>query len=329
MKIIKIYYFKNFYIINLSIYELLKKNNILNDKYLNNLINIHYIINNGKIIFKFKYKESNNIFIYKQSDNYSFIPEIILYFHSNKNEMDEQYNKFKENKNMEYDINNIINNNNFIQVDSFYLYDTQNKVELSEIKSDNQINKKSIEFLINIYITHKDIENKTKRSLKNSSIEIYSIINKESMNKILNYFEYNNFIDFIKENIIDKNEDKIVDEIMNNFYNNEYLMNLNNKAKKAAQALKSIKMINENESIDYNNDIEIINDKVKNYINELLEDIYIEDRKFLFGDKKIIMDYKFVKNYFIIGKFENCAFKSEIMLIFEQIYRKLFFNISS
>ena len=193
----KIYYFKNFYIINLSIYELLKKNNILNDKYLNNLINIHYIINNGKIIFKFKYKECNNIFIYKQSDNYSFIPEIILYFHSNKNEMDEQYNKFKENKNMEYDINNIINNNNFIQVDSFYLYDTQNKVELSEIKSDNQINKKSIEFLINIYITHKDIENKTKRSLKNSSIEIYSIINKESMNKILNYFEYNNFIDFI------------------------------------------------------------------------------------------------------------------------------------
>ena len=232
--------------------------------------------------------------------------------------MDEQYNKFKENKNMEYDINNIINNNNFIQVDSFYLYDTQNKVELSEIKSDNQINKKSIEFLINIYITHKDIENKTKRSLKNSSIEIYSIINKESMNKILNYFEYNNFIDFIKENIIDKNEDKIVDEIMNNFSHHEYLMNLNNKVKKAAQALKSIKMINENESIDYNNDIEIINDKVKNYINELLEDIYIEDRKLLFGDKKIIMDYKFVKNYFIIGKFENYAFKSEIILNFEQ-----------
>ena len=77
-------------------------------------------------------------------------------------------------------------------------------------------------------------------------------------------------------------------------------------------------MINENESIDYNNDIEIINDKVKNYINELLEDIYIEDRKLLFGDKKIIMDYKFVKNYFIIGKFENYAFKSEIILNFEQ-----------
>jgi hypothetical protein len=30
------------------------------------------------------------------------------------------------------------------------------------------------------------------------------------------------------------------------------------------------------------------------------------------------MDYKFVKNYLVIGKFENCAFKSEIMLNFEQ-----------
>jgi len=45
-----IYYFKNFYIINPSFYELLKKNNILNDKYQNSLIKINYIINKGKII---------------------------------------------------------------------------------------------------------------------------------------------------------------------------------------------------------------------------------------------------------------------------------------
>ena len=323
-----IFYFKNFYIIIISIYELLKKNNILNDKYLNNLIKIHYIINNGKIIFKYVYNKCNNIFMYKQSSNFIFIPEVILYFHSNKNEMDEQYKKFKGNKNMEYDINNIINNNDFIQVDSFYLYDIQSKIEVSRIKHDNQINIKPIEFLINIYLTRKDIENKIKQGLINKSIEKYSIINKESMNKILYYFEYNKFVDFIEENIIDKNEDKILDEIMNNFYNNEYLMNLNNKAKKAAETLKSIKMINENDNKDYNDDIEIINDKVKNYIYELFGDIYIEDRKFLFGDKKIIMDYKFVKNYLIIGKFENSAFKSEIMLNFEQNkYTENYFSI--
>jgi len=304
--------------INLSIYDLLKKNNILNDIYINNLIKIEYIINNGKIIFKFVHNEGNNILIYKKSDNYIFIPEIILYFHSNKNEMDEQYEKFKINKNIKYDINNIGNNNNFIQVDSFYLYDTQNKVEVSKITTDNQINKKSIEFLLNIYLTHKDIEKKTKRNLINTNIEEYSIIKKDSMNKILIYFEYNNFIAFIEENIIDKNEDKILDEIMNKYYNNEYLMNLNNKVKKASQALRNIENINENKTIDYNDDIEIINNKVKNYINELFGDIYIINRKFLFGDQKIIMDYKFTKNYFIIGKFENCTFKPEIMLNFEQ-----------
>ncbi len=31
---------------------------------------------------------------------------------------------------------------------------------------------------------------------------------------------------------------------MNKFYNNEYLMNLNNEVKAATQALKNIKMIN-------------------------------------------------------------------------------------
>jgi len=137
--------------------------------------------------------------------------------------------------------------------------------------------------------------------------------------RIINYFEYDNFVDILKEIIIGKNEKKILVEIMNKFYNNEYLMNLNNKIKTASQALKNIKKLNEND-IDYNNndEFEIINDKVKNFINDLIGDIIIEDRKFLFGDQKIIMDYKFVKNYFIIGNFENSTFKSEIMLNFEQ-----------
>ena len=243
---------------------------------------------------------------------------IIIYFPSNKNEMDDEYENFKINKNIKYDINNIGNNNNFIPVDSFYLYDTQCKEEVFKNTPDNQIFKKSIEFLINIYLNRKNIENKTKRSLINTSIEKYSIIKKESMNKILNYFEYNKFIVFIEENNIDKNEDKILDEIMNKFYNNENLMNLNNKVEKVGQALQIIKMINENEVIDYNDDIEIINYKVKNYINDLLGDISIEDRKFLFGDKKIIMDYKFKKKILIIGNFENSSFKPEIMLNFEK-----------
>ena len=87
-----ILYFQNFYLINSDIYELLQKNYILNEKkYADQLIKTNYIINNGKIILKFEYNDCNNIFIYKQIDNYSFIPEIIVYFHSNKHEIDEQY----------------------------------------------------------------------------------------------------------------------------------------------------------------------------------------------------------------------------------------------
>ena len=196
---------------------------------------------------------------------YLYTNKLIIYFHSNKNEMNAQYENFKINKNIKYDINNIGNNNNFIQEDSFYLYNTQSKVEVSKIKTGNQINKKPFEFLINIYLTRKDLENKIKRSLINTNIEEYSIIKKELMNKIINYFEYDNFVDIFKKNIIDKNEDKIMDEIMNKLYNNEYLMKLNNKIKTAAEALKSIKMINENEAIEYKVDIEIINNKVKFY----------------------------------------------------------------
>ena len=148
------------------------------------------------------------------------------------------------------------------------------------------------------------------------------------MNKIINYFEYDNFVDIIEKNIIDKNEDKIMDEIMNKLYNNEYLMKLNNKIKTAAEALKSIKMINENEAIEYKDDIEIINNKVKNFINESLGDIYIVDTKFLFGDQKIIMDYKLVINSVIIGNFENNTFKSEILLNFYQKnYKVNYFQI--
>ena len=308
-----ILYYKNFYLINSDNFALLRKKKILNDEYVE--VKINYIINNGKIIFKLENNDCNNIYVYKQIDNYAFIPDIIIYFHSNKNEMDEQYAKFKYNKNLEYDKNNIGNKNNFIQVDSFYLVDTQSKVEVSKTESENQLNNKLIEFFFNIDLIHKDIESKTKRSLINANIEKYSIIKKDSINEILNYFEYNKFASFIEEknknNIIKSNEK---DKSENKFLD-EYLKSLNNK-EKSLQMFKSNKKINEKKEINYNDDIEIINDKMKNLINELFENIYIEDRKFLFGDQKIIMDYKL--NYIIVGNFKNNIFNPEILLYFDQ-----------
>ena len=65
-----ILYYKKFYLINLDIYELLRKKNFLNDEYVK--VKINYIINNGKIIFKLEKNDCNNIYIYKQNDNYIF-----------------------------------------------------------------------------------------------------------------------------------------------------------------------------------------------------------------------------------------------------------------
>ncbi len=81
-------------------------------------------------------KNINLIFSYI---NYIFIPKIILYFHSYKKEWMIIYENIKINKNKKYDINNIGSDNKFIQVDSFYLYDNQSKVEVFKIKPDNQI----------------------------------------------------------------------------------------------------------------------------------------------------------------------------------------------
>jgi len=319
-----ILYFQNFYLINSDIYELLQKNYILNEKkYADQLIKTNYIINNGKIIFKFEYNDSNNIFIYKQIGNYSFIPEIIVYFHSNKHEMNEQYEKLKINKNLEYDENNIGKGNNFIKVGSFYLYDNESKIEISKIIQNNQLNKKYIEFILNIYLVRKDLENKAKQNLLNTKIEKYSIIKKDLINEILNYFQYDNFAALIEEyntdnkinlNEIDKNKDKILNELINGFLPNEHLININNKEKNLQ--IKNNKNMNENKEIDYKDNIEIIDDNVKNHMIDLFGCIYVEERKIIFRNQKIIMDYK-LENNILIGDLENYTFIPEIMINFE------------
>ena len=247
-----ILYYKNFYLINQNIYGLLKKKFFLYDEYIE--IKINYIINNGKIIFKFENNDFNNIYIYKQIDNYKFIPEIILYFHSNKNEMDDQYEKFKDNKNLEYDINNMIKNNKNVKNfsnNSFILKimnDENNSKENNILSTfdnenifiqntnyliincyNNEINKE-LKNILSIIIDSEKIKNKMRESLDSRTLDEYYLLNYGWFKK---YLELNNINDEIYE--------YLVKSVKNNIKN---ISNINMENKMIIS--KIIPMINQN-----------------------------------------------------------------------------------
>ena len=124
--------------------------------------------------------------------------------------------------------------------------------------------------------------------------------------------EYNND-NRINLNEIDKNKDEILNELINGLLPNNYLINLNNKVKDPQ--IKINKEINENKEIDYKDNIEIIDDKVKNLMIDLFGIIYVEERKIIFRNQKIIMDYK-MENNLLIGDLEDYTFIPEIMINF-------------
>ena len=194
------------------------------------------------------------IYIYKQIDNYKFIPEIILYFHSNKNEMDDQYEKFKDNKNLEYDINNMIKNNKNVKNfsnNSFILKimnDENNSKENNILSTfdnenifiqnsnyliincyNNEINKE-LKNILSIIIDSEKIKNKMRVSLDSRTLDEYYLLNYGWFKK---YLELNNINDEIYE--------YLVKSVKNNIKN---ISNINMENKMIIS--KIIPMINQN-----------------------------------------------------------------------------------
>ena len=166
--------------------------------------------------------------------------------------------------------------------------------------------------MINIYLNREYMKNKINTSLKQSNIESnYYILQNELMKKILESFEYEQNIllnenlkinDIInKYNINDitndnnkEKYDKFLDEILNKFEEKQ-IQYINNKTKEDEflrninyyNVLYKLKLIKiEKNQKSYYNDIEIINNKIKFFLNDLFQIKIEEEAKIIFNNKK-------------------------------------------
>ena len=296
-----ILYPNNFYIINSHIYKNLLKYIFLNRNYTKEKDKKkNYIINNGQIILEYDYIIENNdnkyfnIILGKINKDNTFISEGIIFFGKNKTERDSEFEKLKETRNIQYNTNN----NNAHNIDNpVIFFKNENKENIQNEEKIKKINK-CIELLINIYIHFKDINNKIQIPLNGSNPEFYYVIKKEWINYFLEEFEYKKkFLEFIKidnsdkitninenqnslnikDNKIDYNDiNKIknklsfdfLEEIKQKINNENIIKNLSNIE---LYALKSENKKVGNETINYYDNIVIINDNINNLILELFK----------------------------------------------------------
>ena len=116
----KIFYFKDFCIINKDIYQKLCENNFINKD--QNNTPTKYIMNNGKLIIEHDFKINitfYNLLICRQNENNSFSTEIIIHFEDNKTERDKEFENLKKNKSTQYNKENCKIYDNNLQIGLF------------------------------------------------------------------------------------------------------------------------------------------------------------------------------------------------------------------
>ena len=284
---------------------------------------IGFINNDGIFIPEYilKYKEDNNISL--DILNKFFLKDFIN-LHLNKNidicEIKKEEKKFGECyklnvNNLESprkeEANNGIHNNN--DQNSFNTPGLTDKKE--ETKEETKEEKKEetkeinpyIELLINIYLFKEELKTKIKRDLKNTYEEKYYIINKKWMDNLKQLFDYDNkFLNYLNsgniKDIINKYNpnDKYIEflsEIIK-LFNDDYIKEINSKINE--DKMKEIKSVytysntlkEKNKAYYYDNDIEIINEKIKNIIKRIFN---IE-----IGEKKVFLFELVKKKYFYL-----------------------------
>ena len=178
-----------------------------------------------------------------------------------------------------------------------------------------------------------DYTKKITNTLSQSNEETNFCIRKKWLDKFKTHFDYNKFNSIIKEGDIYKiikeynynnNYNKFLEDLMqlcpNYFTNkiNELSNNKENIRKYFNNEPISLELKENNKIYYYNDEIEIINKKTKDLIQELF-DISNDGKynKFLFGDRKIIMEFNIKSQYsIIIGKYNDNYFVQDILLIF-------------
>ena len=268
---------------------------ILNKFFINDFINLH--LNKNTEICEIKKEEKKFGECHKLNFKYLESPK--------KEEVDKGILKYKE-------------QNNFISL------------KLNEKKEErNEINP-YIELLINIYLFKEELKIKIKRDLKYTYEEKYYIINKKWMDNLKQLFDYDNkFLNYLNsgniKDIINKYNpnDKYIEflsEIIK-LFNDDYIKEINSKINE--DKMKEIKSVytysntlkEKNKAYYYDNDIEIINEKIKNIIKRIFNIEIGEKKVFLFGDNKIIMSVDYQVQYsLMIGIYNNNDYYEKIYL---------------
>ena len=293
------------------------------------------------------------------NDKYIFIPEFILFKEDNNFSIDnlnfffqKSFSSFTLNQGSEscyiLDKNNSkigkcfrINNNKPEDKSKNLNKQSQIKSKKAPLDGLEDVIQKHIELFMEFYLFYAEMNKKINQSLFISKRENYYIIKKKWTNKFSEYFEYNKFI----ENINKGNINGIIDKYKaDNNYSN-FLIQLmkllpydykkNIKAKiEDKNSLKyfsnvehfNIQLINKEIKSGkpsyyyYYSDIDIINNEIFNLIKELfILDCQEEERIFMIGDNKIIMDFKLVNQLsLIVGNYIDNNFKPDILFVFEK-----------
>ena len=192
-----------------------------------------------------------------------------------------------------------------------------------------------IKLMINIFIFQEELKNKINKTLSQSNKNNYFCIRKKWVNEFKDLFYYNKFLsDINKGNILDiikeyksNNNDynKLLEDIMK-LLTDDFINKCNEISKDKEKIKKyfsnkriSLEIKNKNNIYYYNDEIEIINDKVKNIIQKLYDNETIENHRFLFGDRAIIMEFDIMpQSSIIIGKYNNECFEPNILLRFNK-----------
>ena len=191
--------------------------------------------------------------------------------------------------------------------------------------------------MINIYLLKDELKSKVNRELKNSFEEKYYIINKKLMDELKLLFGYDNkFLNYLNSgninDIINKYnpKDKYIEFLseIKKIFNDDYINEINSKI--IDDKIKDIKSLytysntfkEKNNIFYFANDIEIINEKIKNIIQRIFNIEIGEKKVFLFGDDRIIMSVEYQEqNSLMIGNYnKNYYFEKDLLLNF---YTKL------
>ena len=351
-------YLKNYQIINKKIHDaLINAEYETSEESLKNC-NL-YFIGNNKIILLFKSDiiNDNNEMGYINDKNI-FIPEFVLHLEDN-NILIPYLNKFltnfssfssnQENKCFEIrdEKNSLIGTcfrieQNKIDNESKNL-NQSNEIETNKAPLDNsEINiQKHIELFLEFYLFYEEMNEKIKRSLFKSKREEFYIIKKKWTNKIMEYFEYNKFIDKIKKGHINQIIDKYkIDKNYSDFLvsimkllSNDYkkVINAKIKDKNELKIFSNVQLYNiklKNKEIQknkptyyYYSNIDIINEKIFRLIKEIFKlESQEEKREFLIGDDKIIMDFNLklkTQISLIVGDYKNNNLEPDILFVFD------------